>query len=114
MRLLVCGGRRFRERSWLRDVLAGLHRQSPITLLINGNAPGADALALEWAAEEGVPTSMHAAAWDRYGAAAGPRRNAQMLLARPDIVVAFPGGRGTADMVRRARAAGVRVIEPMR
>jgi hypothetical protein len=30
---------------------------------------------------------------------------------RPDLVVAFPGGRGTADMVRRARAAGISVIE---
>jgi hypothetical protein len=29
----------------------------------------------------------------------------------PDLVVAFPGGRGTADMVRRANAAGVRVME---
>jgi ABC-type sugar transport system substrate-binding protein len=30
---------------------------------------------------------------------------------KPDIVVAFPGGTGTADMVRRARKAGVVVIE---
>jgi len=32
---------------------------------------------------------------------------------RPDIVLAFPGGTGTADMMRRARAAGVRVVEPV-
>lgn len=32
-------------------------------------------------------------------------------LAKPDVVVAFKGGRGTADMVRRAREAGVKVIE---
>lgn len=31
-------------------------------------------------------------------------------VARPDLVVAFPGGRGTADMVRRATAAGIEVI----
>ena len=43
---------------------------------------------------------------------AGPERNARMLAeGRPDLVVAFPGGTGTADMVRRAKAAGVRVVE---
>jgi hypothetical protein len=35
-----------------------------------------------------------------------------MIEWRPDLLVAFAGGKGTADMVRRARAAGVEVIEP--
>lgn len=30
---------------------------------------------------------------------------------KPSLVVAFPGGEGTADMVRKARAAGVEVVE---
>jgi predicted Rossmann-fold nucleotide-binding protein len=30
---------------------------------------------------------------------------------RPDAVIAFPGGKGTADMVRKARAAGLPVVE---
>jgi UDP-N-acetylmuramoylalanine-D-glutamate ligase len=30
---------------------------------------------------------------------------------KPDLVVAAPGGRGTADMVRRARDAGIEVVE---
>jgi hypothetical protein len=30
---------------------------------------------------------------------------------KPQLVVAFPGGRGTADMIGRARAAGVPVVE---
>jgi hypothetical protein len=34
-----------------------------------------------------------------------------MLEYGPDLVVAFPGGRGTADMVRRAKAAGCEVLE---
>lgn len=29
---------------------------------------------------------------------------------KPDLVVAFPGGSGTADCVRRAKAAGVEVL----
>jgi hypothetical protein len=43
------------------------------------------------------------------GRAAGPRRNQRMLEDfRPDLVVAFPGGRGTAYMVRRAGLAWCR------
>jgi hypothetical protein len=30
---------------------------------------------------------------------------------KPDLVIAFPGGRGTADMVKKARRAGVEVVE---
>jgi len=36
----------------------------------------------------------------------------RMIEWRPDLLAAFVGGKGTADMVRRARAAGVEVIEP--
>jgi hypothetical protein len=43
---------------------------------------------------------------------AGPLRNYQMLEeGKPDLVVAFPGGGGTKDMVRRAVKAGVSVHE---
>lgn len=45
--------------------------------------------------------------------AAGPIRDQEMLdKGKPDLVVAFLGNRGTADMVRRAREAGVPVRRP--
>ena len=34
--------------------------------------------------------------------------------AQPHIVIAFPGGRGTADMVRKAEVAGVPVVRVRR
>ena len=37
-----------------------------------------------------------------------------MLAKSPQLVIAFPGRHGTADMVRKARAAGVMVIEPLK
>lgn len=46
-----------------------------------------------------------------YNAAAGGIRNQYMLTWHPNLVVAFPGGTGTADMCRRARAAGLEPIE---
>jgi hypothetical protein len=52
------------------------------------------------------------AAWHDYGKAAGPIRNKRMLTDfAPDIVVAFPGGKGTADMVRQAKEREVEVRE---
>ena len=107
MRVLVCGGRDLGDRELVDRTLAPLG----ITLLIEGGAPGADTLAAEWAWENGVHTARVNALWERHGRAAGPLRNSAMLSLDPHLVVAFPGGRGTADMVRRAKAAGVTTLE---
>jgi hypothetical protein len=81
-------------------------------VIIYGGAYGADRLAREWAEEHCLGSECYPADWTKYGRAAGPIRNKQMLVeGKPDLVVAFPGGPGTADMVRQARAAGIRVIE---
>jgi hypothetical protein len=33
---------------------------------------------------------------------------------KPDLVIGFPGGTGTADMLSRAEIAGVKIIEVKR
>lgn len=67
-----------------------------------------------YAADHGISAEGFPADWRKYGKSAGPLRNQQMIdEGKPDLVVAFPGGTGTADMVRRAKAAGIRVIEPV-
>jgi predicted Rossmann-fold nucleotide-binding protein len=111
MRVIVCGGRKYNNVTRLYSILGKLHRERGIDLLINGGAPGADGLASGWAAANLVKVEEYPAEWDKYGGRAGPIRNAMMLDENPDAVVAFPGGRGTADMVRRAKAAGVPVWE---
>lgn len=109
MRVLVCGGRDFQDARGLFASLDGLVPRP--TLIIQGGAFGADALASEWAYKRDVLERQFPADWKRHGRAAGPIRNQQMLeKGKPELVVAFPGGIGTADMVRRARAAGVRVL----
>lgn len=106
MRVLVCGGRDFQENYVLTRVLDTFD----ITVLIEGGATGADQLARAWALSNRVPNETYKANWARYGKAAGPLRNQRMLdEGKPDTVIAFPGGKGTADMVRRARKAGVPV-----
>lgn len=82
------------------------------TLVIHGGAAGADSLAGAVAAEMHIPTIVFPADWRAHGKSAGPKRNQQMLVeGRPDAVLAFPGGRGTADMVNRAKTAKIRVVE---
>lgn len=103
MRLLVCGGRSYEDWSVVSKTL----KEIGPTILIQGGAPGADRLAHKWADHNGVPVVTYPANWSA-GRKAGPMRNVFMLLdGRPDMVVAFPGGKGTADMVRRATDAGI-------
>jgi hypothetical protein len=111
MKVIVTGGRDYRNSTHLFRVLDQLHSEKPITLLIHGAARGADALADDWARMRGVPLAPFPADWDNYGRSAGAVRNREMLKEEPDLVVAFAGGKGTADMIKAARKAGVKVFE---
>lgn len=109
-RVLVCGGRDYADQATVDQVLGGID-PAP-TLIIHGGTTGADALAADWAKRRGLEVVACPADWRVHGRAAGPIRNQAMLDdLHPNIVVAFPGGRGTADMVRRAKVAGVPVLE---
>ena len=115
MRVLVCGGRDLDDQWFVVNELDRLDVQrGPIDVVIHGCATGADTHAEIWASMHKRKVIGMRAEWDRLGKAAGPIRNARMLRQHPDLVVAFPGGRGTADMVAKARAAGVEVIEVQR
>lgn len=106
MRALVCGGRDYADKDAVFYLLGLLHRGYNFEVVIHGDASGADALAAAWARDRGVPVAAYPADWDAHGKKAGPIRNQQMLdEGRPDIVIAFPGGRGTYDMLKKAAAA---------
>lgn len=120
MRVLVCGSRTLSDRNAIEIGVGGAYGLArsgggPMTL-IHGAAHGADALAALIAQSMTyVQIEPYPADWDRYGKAAGPIRNQRMLdEGKPDLVLAFidkplSESRGTADMVRRARKAGVPV-----
>lgn len=113
-RYLICGGRDFTDRALMDKALTSLILHPEDALVIHGAARGADLMAGDWAREKGVPVETYpitSADWDRYGKAAGAIRNREMLeKGRPDVVLAFPGGNGTANMVRQARTASVVTI----
>ena len=112
VRVIVCGGRYYADEAALFAALDAFHAGplGPIKALAHGAAKGADTLAGKWAEARGIGRETYPANWERDGKSAGVRRNERMLLRfRPDRVIAFPGGVGTADMVRRAKEDGVPV-----
>jgi predicted Rossmann-fold nucleotide-binding protein len=112
MRILVCGGRHYADAVLVALALDTIQKKYGITTIIHGAASGADGLADAWATGHSIPQERHPADWKHHSRMAGLIRNQAMLDTKPDVVVAFPGGSGTADMVRRAKAAGVPVWEP--
>jgi hypothetical protein len=111
MRVLVCGGRDYADQHKVDGYLTLLNRAHPFVELIEGGARGADELAGRWAIDHGIKHTRVLAEWGKYGKRAGVLRNQQMLDMNPDLVIAFPGGRGTAHMVSIAKAKGTKVIE---
>ena len=114
MKVIICGGRDFKDAISLNAALDRAHAAQAVTAVVHGGAPGADALAGAWAQARRIPVEVFPADWKRFRLRAGPLRNQQMADAGADACLAFPGGGGTADMVRRARAAGIPVIEPLK
>lgn len=103
--------KRLAERRRLREVLDALALlPRGVAEVIHGGAWGADRLAKEWAIANRIKATEFLADWSAYGPSAGPRRNQVMVDSKPDLVVAFPGGKGTADAVAKARAAGIEVM----
>ncbi|WP_013627348.1 DUF2493 domain-containing protein [Rubinisphaera brasiliensis] len=102
MRVLITGGRNFDNHELLETTLDAVHASAPLSVLIHGAANGADTLAGEWASRNGIEVVACPADWKRYGRAAGPIRNRAMFDLAPDLLVAFPGGKGTADMISAA------------
>lgn len=107
LRVIVCGGRDYNDRERVFAALDAAHARKRIATLVHGGAPGADTLAGEWADARWIRVEVFPADWDRL------KRKAQQLAdAGADALIAFPGGHGTADMVRRAIAARIVVWKP--
>lgn len=111
-RAIICGGRKFKDYDYLCKVLDHLSDLYDITVVIEGEAKGVDTLARRWAEERELKVIPFEADWDTYGRKAGPIRNRRMLQeSDPNLVIAFPGGKGTANMVKQALAFRVKVIQ---
>ncbi len=114
MKVLICGDRRWEDEGTIYRRITKLPLD---TLIITGGARGADIIARIAAQNLGYPTKTIIAKWWKYGDAAGPIRNREMLDLKPDLVIAFHGdlknSKGTKDCVNsaRRRSIPVEVIE---
>ena len=109
MRVLICGGRNFDDLPLMRKELEKIKN---ITAIIHGGAKGADTQAGILAKILNIECVVYPADWSKHGKSAGPIRNAQMLKdGKASLVLAFPGGRGTANMISLASKAFVAVIK---
>lgn len=105
MRVLVTGGRDYMGDVSCLDLI-------DITILIHGEAKGADRRAAEYCRSKGVHTAGVPALWDVLGKPAGYKRNSAMLLLLPEYCVAFPGGKGTGMMVKLCEKNNIIVWKP--
>lgn len=131
MRAIICGGRKYTMDAvdwWRLDAFhaaepgpLGRHgcQLGPLDAVYEGGANGADKAARAWAESRGVPVVPFPAEWSEHGNAAGPLRNMAMLaghapegcVPEAEMVIRFPGGVGTANMVAQARAREVPVLD---
>ena len=111
LRMLICGDRDWTDKDTIKKVMMNF----PLgTIVIHGGARGADSLAGIVAKELGLHVVVYKADWARFGKAAGPIRNAEMLEdGKPDGVIAFHHdirkSKGTAHMVKIAKKKGLEV-----
>ncbi len=111
-RLIVCGGKDFRDYEFLSEKLDDLISRYEYVELVSGHAKGADTLAEIYANNNMIPIKVFPASWELYGKAAGPIRNREMLTyareAYPAVAAFWDGkSRGTGNMLKQAKAAGV-------
>ena len=111
MKALVCGGRDYQDRDFVNKKLDQLNIGYKFDCIISGMAKGVDSYAAQWAKSRHIGLHAFPANWNKYGRAAGPIRNQQMIdEGKPDIVLAFPGGIGTTDMINRSKKNNMKVI----
>lgn len=107
-RVIVCGSRDWKDRAKIATRLRALPAN---TIVVHGNARGADRIAHQEARKLRLAVEPHPANWDRYGRTAGPIRNKEMADAGADLCIAFWDGQsaGTNNMIEQATKAGIPV-----
>lgn len=120
MRILITGSRRYADleamETAMLNAIADFYPNRYVIdnreiTIVHGAAPGADSLAEELCNELAFNEEAYPADWSM-GKKAGPLRNQRMVDLGADVCLAFPAenSRGTWDCVKRARAAGIKVI----
>jgi len=116
VRVIVTGSRNWMDQRAVDDALTRLFIRTAYLTVVHGGCPtGADDFAHQWVfsfpPHNGPLEEVFPARWEKYGKRAGPIRNAEMVKAGADLVLAFPlgGSKGTRHTIRLAQSAGIPV-----
>ncbi len=110
-RIVIGGYRNFNDYEVFKAfVNSCIGDENEITVL-SGHCKGADLMAEQYAEEKGFATEIYPADWKKYGRAAGPIRNKQMVE-KADIVIAFTCDRatGTKNLISHAQKLGKKIF----
>lgn len=110
MKLIIAGGRDYQLTEADYAKLNDLHHSHKVALVISGTASGADSCGEFWAEVNNISVERHRPDWERWGKFAGILRNTDMAVAA-DALAVFPGGKGTANMLKQAQERGLRVFD---
>jgi hypothetical protein len=107
-KVAVIGSRTFDDYGYMKETLDTL---MPIDLIVSGGAKGADSMAEQYAAENGIPTLVFKPDWKKHGKIAGFLRNTT-IVEESNTVVAFWDGKsnGTKNSLDTAKRLNKTVI----
>ena len=112
MKIIIAGTRTFTNYQKLKQTCDYfLQDQTNIEIVSGAYYRGADKLGEQYAKERGYKLTKFPADWNKYGKAAGPKRNEQMAD-YADALIAFWDGksRGTKNMIDLAEQLGLKLI----
>lgn len=113
LQVIIASSRSFDDYGLLQskcdEILSTLEQEKTITI-VSGTASGADRLGERYAEQHNYQIKRYPADWKRFSLSAGPIRN-KLMADHADMLIAFWDGkiRGTFNMIKTARKAGISV-----
>ena len=106
-RIIIAGSRDFNNYQKLKaemDMLLHFYDKSKEIVILSGGCRGTDALGERYATESGIPLEIFAANWNKYGIAAGPKRNEEIVKVSDGVICFWDGkSKGTKSMIEAAK-----------
>ena len=106
-RIVVAGCRNYNNYNEAKeyiDFCISEIKEKYTLIFVSGGCRGADSIGERYAKENGYEIERYPAEWDKYGKAAGPKRNEQMARAADYIICFWDGkSKGTASMINYAK-----------
>ncbi len=110
MKLVVAGGRKFKDKARVFRILSKIHVEHPDLEIVSGLAKGPDSFGKEWAEANGVKCHEFPANWNKFGKRAGYLRNEEMAEFGTAVLVFWDSvSKGTEHMINLGRKYGLPV-----